>query len=195
MKLEAIEDRIHETGGSATIAPLDLVADNGIGRLAQAIEGRWGRLDALVLNAAMLGSLGPVSAIDVKEFGKLIALNIVAQQQLIAAFDPLLRQSQRASVVALTSGVATAPRAYWAPYAASKAALENLVLSYGMEVARLSKVRTLIVDPGRTRTDMRAEAYPGEDPATVKSPSVVADALAMRLAAGHEDGERLTVEG
>src|SRR3546814_463796 len=124
--LEEVEERIHAAGGSATIAPLDLTDGDSIGRLAGAVAERRNALDILVLNAAMLGSLTPVSAIDTKEFARLITLNLTAQQALIAAFDPLLRKSEDAHLVALTSSVAQNPRAYWGAYGASKAALETL---------------------------------------------------------------------
>ncbi|HKR16395.1 SDR family NAD(P)-dependent oxidoreductase [Rhizorhapis sp.] len=176
--LEEVEERIHKGGGSATIAPLDLTDGESIGRLANAVAERWGTLDILVLNAAMLGTLAPVSAIDAKEFARLITLNLTAQQALIAAFDPMLRKSSDGRLVAITSGVAQNPRAYWGAYAASKAALETLVTAYGEEVKNISAVRTAILDPGPTRTAMRAKAYPGEDPATLKSPEAVAEILA-----------------
>ena len=121
--LEELEDRIHEAGGSATIAPLDLTDGDSIARLASAIAERWQQLDMLVLNAAMLGTLTPVAAIDGKEFNKLLTLNLIAQQALIANFDPLLRRAANGRLVALSSGVARDPRAYWGAYAASKAAL------------------------------------------------------------------------
>src|SRR3546814_10982458 len=105
----------------------------------------------------MLGSLTPVSAIDTKEFARLITLNLTAQQALIAAFDPLLRKSEDARLVALTSSVAQNPRAYWGAYGASKAALETLVLAYGEEVRNISNIRTAIIDPGATRTAMTQE--------------------------------------
>ena len=129
----------------------------------------------LVLNAAMLGTLGPVAQIDGKEFNKLLTLNLLAQQALIAAFDPLLRQSEAGRVIAMTSSVGAAPRAYWGAYGASKAALETLVLAYGEEVGNVTPIRVAIVDPGATATAMRARAFPGEDPATLKPPSAVAD--------------------
>lgn len=193
--LEEVEERIHAAGGSATIAPLDLIDGESIGRLAGAIAERWERLDILILNAAMLGTLAPVSAIDPKEFARLITLNLTAQQALIAAFDPLLRKSEDARVVAISSGVAQNPRAYWGAYAASKSALETLVLAYGEEVKNISKVRTAILDPGPTRTAMRAKAYPGEDPATLKSPETVADALVRLIGNGAPTGFRMRVEG
>jgi NAD(P)-dependent dehydrogenase (short-subunit alcohol dehydrogenase family) len=193
--LEAVEDAIFNAGGSATIAPLDLTDGDSIARLATAVTERWGKLDVLVLNAAMLGTLAPVPAIDGAEFARLFTLNVTAQQVLIASFDALLRKSDAGRLVALTSSVGAAPRAFWGAYGASKAALETLVASYGEEVKNLSAVCTAIVDPGRTRTQMRAKAYPGEDPATVKEPSVVADAILAMLTTEFETGHRLVVAG
>ncbi|HEX7782711.1 MAG TPA: SDR family NAD(P)-dependent oxidoreductase [Sphingobium sp.] len=175
--LEEIEEAIHEAGGSATIAPLDLTDGESIGRLAGAVAGRWQALDYLVLNAAMLGTLAAVPAIDAKEFARLMTLNVTAQQALIAAFDPMLRSSADARIVALTSTVGQTPRAYWGAYGASKAALEILVQCYGEEMKNISAIRTHIVNPGATRTAMRAKAFPGEDPATLKGPEVVAQAI------------------
>ena len=193
--LEAVEDAIFGAGGSATIAPLDLTDGDSIARLAAAVAERWGKLDILVLNAAMLGTLSPVSAINGGEFARLFTLNVTAQQVMIASFDALLRKSDTGRLVALTSSVGSSPRAFWGAYGASKAALENLVDSYGDEVKNLSQVRTAIVDPGRTRTAMRAKAYPGEDPSTVKEPAVVADAILALLQSEFATGHRLVVEG
>jgi NAD(P)-dependent dehydrogenase (short-subunit alcohol dehydrogenase family) len=193
--LEAVEQSIFDAGGSATIAPLDLTDGDSIGRLAAAISERWGKLDTLVLNAAMLGTLTPVAAIDGAEFGRLITLNVVAQQAMIAAFDGLLRKSDHGRLIAITSSVGAKPRAFWGAYGASKSALETLVTSYGEEVKNLSPVRVAIVDPGKTRTAMRAKAYPGEDPATVKEPTAVADAIVGLLGVEFETGHRLVLEG
>ena len=193
--LESVEDAIFDDGGSATIAPLDLTDGDSISRLAAAVTERWGKLDILILNAAMLGTLAPVPAIDGAELNRVMTLNVIAQQVIIAAFDALLRKSEAGRLVALTSSVGTNPRAFWGAYGASKAALEALVTSYSEEVKNLSAVRTAIVDPGRTRTKMRAAAYPGEDPATVKEPTVVADAICEMLAKKFETGHRLIIEG
>jgi NAD(P)-dependent dehydrogenase (short-subunit alcohol dehydrogenase family) len=192
-ELEQVEERIHEAGGSATIAPLDLVEPESIGKLATAISGRWEALDMLVLNAALLGTLGPVAQIDGKEFSKVLTLNLLAQQALIAAFDPMLRRSEAGRVLALTSSVGAAPRAYWGAYGASKAALETLVLAYGQEVGNVTGIRVAIVDPAATATQMRARAFPGEDPATLKSPEAVGLAVAGLLKQDFESGFRLAL--
>lgn len=193
--LESVEDEIFEAGCSATIAPLDLTDGDSISRLAAAVTERWGKLDHLILNAAMLGTLAPVPAIDGAEFARLFTLNVTAQQVLIASFDALLRKSDAGRLIALTSSVGAAPRAFWGAYGASKAALETLVRSYAEEVKNISAVRAAIVDPGKTRTKMRAAAYPGEDPATVKEPSVVADAIVALLQREFDTGTRIAVDG
>jgi len=192
--LEQIEDRIHAVGGSATIAPLDLADAAAIGKLAEAIGGRWDALDVLLLNAGMLGSLTPVEHIDSAEFARLLQLNLVANQALIAAFDPLLRTAERAEVVAVTSSVGARPRAFWGAYGASKAALETLLGAYADETAHAGRIRVHIVDPGATRTRMRANAFPGEEPDSVKPPETVATAIVERLTGDAPTGERFRVE-
>jgi NAD(P)-dependent dehydrogenase (short-subunit alcohol dehydrogenase family) len=191
--LEETEDAIHQGGGSATIAPVDLTDGDSIGRLAHAVAERWQRLDLLVLNAAMLGTLSPVPDIDAKEFSRLLTLNVGAQQAMISAFDPLLRQSARPRVAAVTSSVGTSPRAFWGAYGASKAALDVLLGAYAQEMAKLTNLRVAIVDPGATATAMRAKAFPGEDATTLKTPEVVAEAIAELLAGEFETGHRLRV--
>jgi NAD(P)-dependent dehydrogenase (short-subunit alcohol dehydrogenase family) len=192
--LEEVEERIHAAGGTATIAPLDLTDGEGIGKLAGAVSQRWEKLDALVLNAAMLGSLTPVQDIDPKEYSRLLSLNLLANQALIAAFDPLLRRAERADVVAVTSSVGAEPRAFWGAYGSSKAALETLLGSYADETAHTGRIRVHIIDPGATRTRMRALAFPGEEPESVKPPETVARAIADRIIADAPTGEKLRVE-
>jgi len=175
--LEQVEDEIHESGGSATIAPLDLGEPDAIARLAVAMANRWDKLDILVISAAYLPQLGPVTQIDPKNFNQAITTNLLATQALLAGFDPLLKRSEDARVIGLTSSVGTKSRAYWGAYAATKAAFETLLDCYAQEVERISSVRVAVIDPGATRTDMRARAYPGEDPATLKAPEAVADRI------------------
>jgi short-subunit dehydrogenase len=192
--LEEIEEAIFEAGGSATIAPMDLTENESVSRLAGAVAERWPALDMLVLNAAALGTLSAVPAIDFKEFAKVLTLNVTAQAAMLAAFDPLLKAAKQARVIGLTSSVGRTPRAYWGMYGASKAAFENLLLSYGEEVRHISGVRVGIVDPGATRTKMRARAYPGEDPQSVKAPEVVAERIAALMVSGFEAGHFERVE-
>jgi NAD(P)-dependent dehydrogenase (short-subunit alcohol dehydrogenase family) len=179
--LEAIEQAIFDAGGGATIAPVDLADADGIARLANAVAERWGVLDMLVHAAAILPQLTSVADIDQVSFTKAIMANTLATQALIARFDPLLRKSAGGRFAYFTTSVATTPRAYWGAYASSKAAAEVLVDCYAQEVRNISKVRVAIIDPGATRTVMRARAYPGEDPNTVKQPTVVATRVADLL--------------
>ena len=192
--LEAVDDRIHDAGGTATIAPLDLTDSESIARLAAAVAERWEALDILILNAAMLGSLTPVEHIDPKEYARILGLNLVANQAVIAAFDPLLRRAERGDVVALTSSVGSEPRAFWGAYGSSKAALETLLGAYADETQHSGRLRVHIVDPGATRTRMRQLAFPGEEPASVKPPEVVAAAILERLQSPAPSGERVRVE-
>src|SRR5438309_5675371 len=192
--LEEVEDRIHDAGGSATIAPLDLTDGESIGKLAVAVAERWNKLDVLVLNAAMLGSLTPVQDIDPKEYSRLLSLNLLANQALIAAFDPLLRRAEQADVVALTSSVGREPRAFWGAYGSSKAALETLLGAYADETAYSGRLKVHIIDPGATRTRMRALAFPGEEPESVKSPEVVASKIVQRLTSNAATGEKVRIE-
>jgi len=192
--LEQVEENIHVAGGSATIAPLDLTASENIVKLAAAVAERWGRLDILVLNAAMLGSLSPVEHLDPKELAKLFATNVFANQALIAAFDPLLRRADRAEVIGITSSVASEPRAFWGGYGASKAAFENLLAAYADETAHAGRLRVHILDPGATRTRMRQNAFPGEEPESLKPPEAVAAAIVERLTGNAPTGSRSRVE-
>lgn len=192
--LEQVEERIHSLGGTATIAPLDLTEGESIGKLAGAVAERWKKLDFLVLNAAMLGSLSPVQDIDPKEYARLLSLNLLANQALIAAFDPLLRQADEAEVVALTSSVGGEPRAFWGAYGSSKAALETLLGAYADETAHTKRIRVHIIDPGATRTRMRALAFPGEEPESVKAPEIVAEAIVERLKADAPTAEKVRID-
>ena len=193
--LEQVEERIHAAGGTATIAPMDLAERDNIAKLAEAIGGRWGSLDILVLNAALLGSLSPVEHLDAKELERVFKLNVFANQALIQAFDPMLRRSEKADIVGITSSVGSEPRAFWGGYGASKAALENLLLSYADETQHAGKIRVHIVDPGSTRTRMRQLAFPGEEPSTLKPPETVAEAIVERLTGEAASGGRMRVEG
>ena len=192
--LEAVEETIHAAGGSATIAPLDLTDSDNIHKLAAAVAERWPSLDIMVLNAAMLGSLSPVEHLDAKELAKIFATNVFASQALIAAFDPMLRRSDKAELVGLTSSVASEPRAFWGGYGASKAAFENLLASYADETAHAGKLRVHIIDPGATRTRMRQNAFPGEEPASLKGPEVVAAAILAQLLGDAATGNRVRID-
>ena len=192
--LEAVEDDIHEAGGSSTIAPLDLMESDAVARLASAVSGRWDKLDYLVISAAYLPMLTPVTQIDPKQFSQAMTINVLATQALIAGFDPMLKRADAARVIGLTSSVGATPRAYWAAYGSTKAAFENILDSYAQEVEKLSNIRIAVLDPGATRTAMRAKAYPGEDPQTVKSPDVVADHIVALVQRDFETSLRERVE-
>lgn len=192
--LEAVEDAIFAAGGSATIAPVDLAEPDGIARLATAVSQRWDKLDILFINAALLPELSSVADIDQKAWNKAMTVNVLATQALIANFDRLLRASPDGRIIGLSSSVAQAPRAFWGAYASTKVAFEVLLECHAQEVANLSKVRVAIVNPGATRTAMRARAYPGEDPASVKAPEVVAQRLVSLLAEPFTTGHRETIE-
>ena len=191
--LEAVEQTIFDAGGAATIAPVDLTETDGIARLATAISQRWDKLDIMVLSAAVLPELTAVQDIDQRAFNRALTTNVLAAQAMIANFDPMLRRSENARVIGLTSSVAQKPRAYWGAYAASKAAFEVLLDCYAQETQTVSKLRVAIINPGATRTAMRARAYPGEDPASVKTPEFVGDRIVALLAEPFASGYRETV--
>ena len=193
--LEEVEERIHAAGGSATIAPLDLTDGESVGKLGAAVAERWGALDVLVLNAAMLGSLSPVEHIDPKEYARVLTLNVGSNQALIAAFDQMLRKADRADIIGITSSVGQQPRAFWGAYGSSKAALENLLGAYADETEHTGRIRVHIVNPGPTRTRMRQLAYPGEEPESVKPPEAVAEFILKRLLSDAESGELVRAEG
>jgi NAD(P)-dependent dehydrogenase (short-subunit alcohol dehydrogenase family) len=189
-KLEGIEDAIHAAGGTATIAPVDLTESDGVARLATAIASRWDKLDVLVIAAAYLPTLTPVTQIDAKQFTQAVTTNLLATQALLANFDPLLKRGGQGRVIGLTSSVGAEPRAYWAAYGATKAAFDSLLASYAKEVEKIGGVRVAVVDPGATRTAMRAKAYPGEDPQTIKDPAEVAKRIVALLGEDFATGHR-----
>lgn len=171
--LEELDDEIRGIGGrTSLLVPLDLRDFDAIDRLGAALFERFGRLDVLVGNAGQLGTLSPLGHIAPKEWQEVIDVNLTANWRLIRSLDPLLRQSAAGRAIFVTSGAARGPRAYWGTYAVTKAALEMMVGVYAQEI-RQTPIRANLIDPGRTRTRMRAKAYPGEDPASVKSPDEI----------------------
>lgn len=193
--LEAVEDEIHKAGGASTIAPLDLAEQDGVARLAAAIRQRWDALDILVISAAYLPTLTSVVDIEPKQFGQAVTTNLLATQALLAAFDPMLKRAAAARIIGLTSSVGERPRAFWGAYGATKAAFDTLLECYAQENEKLGNVRLAIVDPGSTRTAMRARAYPGEDPNTVKPPEAVADRIVALLQDDYPTGHRERIGG
>jgi len=193
-KLEQVEEQVHAAGGTATIAPMDLAEPDSIARLAAAISGRWDALDILVINAAVFVPHTPVQDLDPKAFSNALTVNVLATQTLLAAFHPMLKKAANGKVIGLTSSVGAKPRAYWAGYGVTKAAFNNLLASYALENTNTSRIRTAIVNPGGTRTEMRARAFPGEDPATVQPPETVALFIANMLGEEIPNGEILSVK-
>jgi len=174
--LEEIDDKVQAAGGSATLVPLDLRDFIKIDELAAALHERYGHLDILVGNAAEFGTFSPLGHIDPKLWGEIIDLNLTANWRLIRAMDPLLRAAPAGRAIFVTSGIARTPRAYWGPYAVSKAGLEALVKTYAAEIEK-SRVRANLINPGVVRTRLRARVFPGEDPVTLPPPESVADAF------------------
>jgi NAD(P)-dependent dehydrogenase (short-subunit alcohol dehydrogenase family) len=171
--LEELDDAIRAGGGTATLVPLDLTDYAGIDRLGGALNERYGRLDVLVGNAGTLGVLSPLGHVEPKVWDEAVAINVTANWRLIRSMDSLLRASDAGRAVFVSSGAASNIRAYWGPYAVTKAALEALARSYAAETAN-TPVRVNLVNPGATRTRMRAAAMPGEDPLTLDTPEQVA---------------------
>lgn len=188
--LEAVETAIFDTGGTATIAPCDLAEPDAIARLATAITERWAAIDILVINAAVLPTLTPVWQIEPRDLSRAFQLNVAATQALIANFHVVLKKSARARLIGVTSSVGAHARAYWGGYGATKAAFDTLLACYAAEVRAISDIRVAIVDPGATRTAMRARAYPGEDPASVKPPETVAARIAALAAEDFDAHDR-----
>ncbi len=172
--LEEIDDAIKESGGKATLIPLNLTDGKRIDALGPTLYERFGRLDILVGNAAILGRLSPLTHIPSEHWERVITTNLTANWRLIRTLDPLLRRSDAGRVIFVTSSVAHTAKAYWAPYSVSKAALETLAKTYANETSD-SAIKVNIIDPGATATRMRAEAYPGEDQATLRTPEEVAE--------------------
>lgn len=189
--LEELDDAIEADGGSATLVPLDLTEPDTIEQLGANIFERWGRLDILVGNAAILGQLSPVGHIEPQTWQRGFDLNVTANWRLLRSLDPLLRQSDAGRAIFMTSGVTRTLPAYWATYSASKAALEALVMTYAREIEKTA-IRANLVNPGPTRTQMRAAAFPGEDPETLPTPEHLTDIL-VRLAESDFTGNGLWV--
>lgn len=175
--LEDLDDAIKAAGGNATLVPLDLTDFDGIDRLGAAIYERWGHLDGLVANGGILGVLTPVSHIKPKEWDKVIATNLTANYRLIRSLDPLLRKAKAARVVMLSSGAAFKGKAFWGLYGVSKAGVEMLTKTYAAEALQ-TNMAINAVNPGGTRTAMRAKAMPGEDPGTLPTAESVGTKIA-----------------
>jgi len=194
--LEEVDDRVQEISGrKATLVPLDLKDFDGIDNLGAAIHERFGRLDILVGNAGILGTLSPLGHIKPDVWDEVLAINLTANWRLIRSFDPLLRQSDAGRCVFVTSTVGYQPRAFWSAYSVSKAALEMMAKIYAEEVAKTS-IRVNLLNPGATRTSMRAQAMPGENPSSVKSPEEATEQFVRLSEAACElNGATLDADG
>ena len=171
--LEEVDDEIRAEGGSATLMPIDLTDYATIDKMGAAIFERWQKLDILIGNAGLLGGRSPLPHYRPEEWERVFALNVTTNFRLIRSLDPLLRRSDAGRAVFMTSIAGRLTRPYWALYAASKAALDTMIKTYAAEVAS-TPMRVNLFNPNRTRTSMRAEAYPGENPDTVKTPEQAA---------------------
>jgi len=174
--LEEVDDKVRAAGGTATLVPLDLRDFVKIDELAAAIYQRFQRLDILVGNAAEFGTFSPLGHIDPQLWNEIIDLNLTANWRLIRAMDPLLRAAEHGRAIFVTSGIARNPRAYWGPYAVSKAGLEVLVKTYAAESEK-TDVRANLIGPGVVRTRLRARVFPGEDPMNLPPPETVTEAF------------------
>ncbi len=184
--LEDLDDEIKAAGSDATLVPLDLRDGDGIDRLGKAIFERWGRLDGLIGNAGVLGTITPLSHLDVKDFDQAFAVNVAANYRLIRSVDALLRQSAAGRAVFVSSSSSHSARPFWGLYAATKAALETMVKSYAGELST-TQVKANVFWPGAVRTAMRAKAMPGENPDTLPHPREVAGKLVDMVAPAWTD--------
>lgn len=178
--LEETDDAIQKIGGTATLVPMNLRDFDAIDRLGASIYERWGKLDAMLGNAGVLGTLTPLAQMTPKTFQEVMEVNVTANWRLIRSMDPLLRQSDAGRVLFVSSGAAHKHTPYWGGYAVSKAALEMLALTYAAE-CRETTVKVNLLNPGPMRTAMRAKAMPGEDPATLPTPDQMAPQIVEML--------------
>ncbi|WP_417796495.1 SDR family NAD(P)-dependent oxidoreductase [Terasakiella pusilla] len=183
--LEEVDDEIQALGGSATLVPMNLREFDKIDQMGQALYDRFGKIDIVVGNAGFLGDLTPMAHLKVKMWNEVMDVNVTANWRLIRSMEPLLKQSDAGRAIFLSSGTTKAPRAYWAAYAVSKAALENMVQTWALELGK-TNIKANLIDPGATRTRMRAQAYPGENPETLKEPEALTD-LFVELASPSYD--------
>jgi NAD(P)-dependent dehydrogenase (short-subunit alcohol dehydrogenase family) len=189
--LEELDDQIKAAGGSATLVPLDLTDFDGLDRLGLSIHERWGKLDILVGNGAMLGTVGPLNHIEPKIWEKVFAVNVTANYRLIRSMDPLLRASDAGRAIFISSAAGSNANAYWGCYGASKAALDLMCRDWAEEVKNISNIKVMLVNPGRTRTRMRAEAAPGEDPMTLPTPDQITPHLVAMASPGWQETGKL----
>jgi NAD(P)-dependent dehydrogenase (short-subunit alcohol dehydrogenase family) len=189
-RLEELDDAIRKEGGSATLVPMDMKDFAAIDRAGQAIFQRWGKLDALFGNAAILGPLTPLTHLQPSVWSDVMQINLSANWRLIRVFDPLLRLSDSGRALFVSSAVAHGARPFWGAYAVSKAALEAMVRTYASELAGTA-IRANLLNPGPTRTGMRAAAMPGEDPMTLPAPEELTPLILELLSSDCDDNGEL----
>ena len=190
--LDELDDEIGAMGCGATLVPCDLADFDALDRLGAALFERFGRLDVLVGNAGILGPLTPLAHVDPKDWNKVIAINVTANWRLIRSLDPLLRASKAGRALFITSAAAhrAQMKAYWGPYAVSKAALEAIARTYAAETVN-TRVRVNLFNPGASRTRMREAAMPGEDPLTLPTPDEVAEKIVELCLPDFQDSGKL----
>ena len=184
--LEELDDAVAAKGGTATLVPLDIRDGDALDRLGGALAESHGRVDAVFANAGVLGQLTPLSHMEAKVWDEVMAVNVTAVFRTIRALDPLLQRSPAGRALFVTSGVARNPKAYWAGYAISKAAIDMMAQIYAAENAK-TPVCANLVNPGPIRTRMRAKAMPGEDPETLDTPEMIAPHIARLLSPETEE--------
>jgi len=190
--LEEVDDQIRAAGGTATLLPFDLRHADELEKVGPALYQRFGRLDILVGAAAMLGGLSPVGHYTIKDWNNVMAVNVTANWRLIRTFDLLLRQSDAGRAIFVTCDMARSATPYWGAYAASKAALEQMALTWAAEVGRTTALRVNLVDPGIMATRLRAEAFPGEEASQHPSPDLLTDPFVTLASPDHQgNGEIL----
>lgn len=188
--LEDVDDAIRSGGGKATLFPADLTDFDTIDRMALAIHQRFGRLDVLVGNAGILGTLTPMHQIEPETWDAVMAINLTANWRLVRALEPLLRRSEAGRAIFVTSGAGDGRHPFWGAYAVSKGGLEVMAKTWAAEVENTS-LRVNLINPGGTRTGMRAQAFPGEDPETLPSAEEIAQAfIPLAEASWSGNGER-----
>jgi NAD(P)-dependent dehydrogenase (short-subunit alcohol dehydrogenase family) len=186
--LEEADDEIQKFGGTATLVPMNLRDGEAIDRLGASIFERWGRLDAFLGNAGVLGQLTPLAHLEPKTFQEVMEVNVTANWRLIRSLDPLLRQSDAGRVLFVTSGAARKHTPFWGAYSVSKAALESLALTYAAE-CETSRIKVNLINPGPMRTAMRKKAMPGEDPNTLPAPEDLTPRIVEMLSPAYERNE------
>ena len=190
--LEDLDDAIKSGGGLCTLVPMDLKDYDAIDRLGAALNERFGRIDGLFANAGALGDITPVPHLTPKTWDNVFAVNTTANYRLIRSMDPLLRASDAGRALFVSTSVAQTPRAFWGAYGASKAALETFVSAYAQEVS-VTNLKVNLLNPGATRTAMRAKAMPGEDPATLPAPEELAPLITEMLSPDYDKTDEIVV--